>query len=520
MDEGSLSDTQRTMVLPLLQETNIRGKPYITVSAKGIFNRSSKYPNDGADFGPDTTKGATAPGQYGAPYTETTGIGEAYTYAVNNKYFKIVLSTGTFSIMEQITITQPVDFEGQGGTQAANASINGVYSPYNVQSISGWPTVVINNISTANTPMFYSNTYMSGMNLHGIIFVGNQNSILWFTCPSSIPNNANFDFTGSRFINGTGTTGGVVRFVDLSGYGDLQIVNYMQDTTGLNDGGLILGGSNCSIRMINLMNYNGYVHLLANTNTFQVFGGNVTVIQYEGSTGTTPTYIFLSGVTGAIIMPTGSLTSNGDTTPVTENINAQVNIEGSWINGGSTMDLTYLNGNYIVANEVTVRDCIIPSSSPFFTTSGGYATEPLETVGKLELINNIGNNTSVWTDIDVTYTLLQTSLGNEGNYLLTYKPIPTISTNPPVSGTAYQNTNPFDIRLKIPVTYSPTSTAAATLATGISTSSTVTTSTKVSIPTGVTAGEILTYDMVVPAGQYFELVATNATIGTVEVEAA
>ena len=97
---------------------------------------------------------------------------------------------------------------------------------------------------------------------------------------------------------------------------------------------------------------------------------------------------------------------------------------------------------------------------------------------------------------------------------------PSISTNPPVSGTAYQNTNPYDIRLKIPVTYSPTSTAAATLATGTSTSSTVTTSTKVSIPAGVTTGEILTYDMVVPAGQYFELVATNATIGTAEVQAA
>ena len=80
MDEGSLSDTQRTMVLPLLQETNIRGKPYITVSAKGIVNGLSRYPNDGADFGPDTTKGATAPGQYGSPYTETTGIQEGVSY--------------------------------------------------------------------------------------------------------------------------------------------------------------------------------------------------------------------------------------------------------------------------------------------------------------------------------------------------------------------------------------------------------------------------------------------------------
>ena len=97
---------------------------------------------------------------------------------------------------------------------------------------------------------------------------------------------------------------------------------------------------------------------------------------------------------------------------------------------------------------------------------------------------------------------------------------PTISTNPPVSGTAYQNTNPYDIRLKIPVTYSPTSTAAATLATGTSSTSTVTTSTKVSYPAGITTGIIETYEIVVKAGQYFELVVTNATIGTVEVQAA
>ena len=98
----------------------------------------------------------------------------------------------------------------------------------------------------------------------------------------------------------------------------------------------------------------------------------------------------------------------------------------------------------------------------------------------------------------------------------------TLIANPPVSGTVYQNTNPYDIRLKIPITYNPSTSAAATLATGISSTSTVTTSTKVSLPSGLTAadGQILTYDMVVPAGWYYELVVTNATIGTVEVEAA
>ena len=114
-----------------------------------------------------------------------------------------------------------------------------------------------------------------------------------------------------------------------------------------------------------------------------------------------------------------------------------------------------------------------------------------------------------------------TNIGVEPRY---YSNLPqaSISTNPPISGNVYQNTNPYNIRLKIPVTYSPTATAAATLATGISNTSTVTTSTKVSIPAGLTAadGEILTYVMVVPTGWYYELVVTNATIGTAEVQPA
>jgi len=45
-----------------------------------MSNGLSNTPNDGADFGPDTLYGATAPGQYGPPYSHTSGIQEAYNY--------------------------------------------------------------------------------------------------------------------------------------------------------------------------------------------------------------------------------------------------------------------------------------------------------------------------------------------------------------------------------------------------------------------------------------------------------
>ncbi|MEM4067339.1 MAG: hypothetical protein QXV17_10830 [Candidatus Micrarchaeaceae archaeon] len=60
----------------------LKGKPYITVSAKGISNGLSNIPNGGADFGPDTLLGASSSNQYGPPYTQTSGIQEAWNYAI------------------------------------------------------------------------------------------------------------------------------------------------------------------------------------------------------------------------------------------------------------------------------------------------------------------------------------------------------------------------------------------------------------------------------------------------------
>ncbi|MEM3860329.1 MAG: hypothetical protein QW478_13180 [Candidatus Micrarchaeaceae archaeon] len=40
--------------IPVPEWKILKGKPYVTVSAKGISNGLSNIPNDGADFGPDT----------------------------------------------------------------------------------------------------------------------------------------------------------------------------------------------------------------------------------------------------------------------------------------------------------------------------------------------------------------------------------------------------------------------------------------------------------------------------------
>ena len=88
---------------------NITGKPYITVSSKGLANGLSEYFNDGADFGPDSL-------QADGSLTQTSGIQEAWNYATSiatyagsyiNAYIppEIRLTAGLFKINATVNFT-------------------------------------------------------------------------------------------------------------------------------------------------------------------------------------------------------------------------------------------------------------------------------------------------------------------------------------------------------------------------------------------------------------------------------
>ena len=122
--------------------------PSITVSAKGMSNGLSDIPNDGADFGPDTLLGTSSKGLYGPPYTQTSGIQEAYNYG-KIKYqsdhfngdFTITLGEGVFLLNADVNIVigrgstdlsnpSAVDIIGQGRTKTAvvvnQVGLNGI----------------------------------------------------------------------------------------------------------------------------------------------------------------------------------------------------------------------------------------------------------------------------------------------------------------------------------------------------------------------------------------------------------
>jgi hypothetical protein len=129
-------------------------------------------------------------------------------------------------------------------------------------------------------------------------------------------------------------------------------------------------------------------------------------------------------------------------------------------------------------------------------------------------ISKYGRSGIVYNELHPFSEILSCRMGN-AQYGM---PDPTIPTNPPASGTDYQNTNYMDIVIYIPITLNPTSSASASasISVGRSTSSYVTQDT-VTLPAGAVAGQIYTLKAVVPAGFYFNVSVSNATIGTATV---
>ena len=434
----------------------------VNVTSKGIVNGLSVLPNDGkGGFGPDTTKGATAPGQYGSPYTETVGIKESIAYAntliqSGSLLPEIVLGFGTFSLSNSINLPSYIHIRGSGmnSTYLVNygevftISSNTVAIQLSDMVVQSYTAVAgdFSQTEISSSFVFENLDFITNADVNALVMDGNEDGWL-----NNIHTSNN---------QGNGSTVPSFSYKIVSGstaIGKLATIN-----------GAIIQAINMSI-------------------IYRTIGGCLTIVN-------NPDY------PSSFTLLSGNDEPSAATTPVATSAIAFVQ------SGSSTQPVNISIGGYAGTLGSTITEVIDnPAAFPVYIDFIGYWAYNGQS-SSIPLIND-------YSDV----TLL-----NLSNLHLTNTTIPSasISTNPPVSGTTYQNTNPYDIRLKIPMTYSPTSTAAATLATGISSTSTVTTSTKVSIPAGVTTGEILTYDIVVPQGWYFELVATNATIGTVEVEVA
>jgi len=275
--------------------------PYVTVSAKGMSNGLSDIPNDGFDFGPDTLLGTSSKGQYGPPYTQTSGIQEAWNYAISNTVYvsaynaysipEIFLGNGVYNIYQPINFSignlpasanyafilkgvsidnATIDYYGTGTAMTIDTNINNVelddFGINNQSSQSVDYLIYWNSAKGSNSNILIMNNIVFGGNLvnnhwahFNNIFIANITNLV---APAS----------GSTFINGTGSDQGYLYLQGQiwSGGNNTTIGNiYYADVSGL-VGNLII---NNTMTMLKLANINGGVTFNAPVNTVLIENG-------------------------------------------------------------------------------------------------------------------------------------------------------------------------------------------------------------------------------------------------------
>ena len=482
MGYGELSNTQETMVMPLLQMKNIRGKPYITVSAKGMINGLSNIPNDGADFGPDTTLNATAPGQYGSPYSETVGNQEAINYGIaNNVKVKVLAGVYKFTgpnpspslgsnfvfLTIPSTGTYAVDIEGEADT---NLLIDDQYG-------------VIWDLTSLPSPTTSNSWYAFGFenanpDIYGFITLKNVTILT--------PKNVGFVYgqscEGSVYENVIGQASSVATSIYSIGF---VIDGYLGNISWANN-----------LFAINI--YNGYrvdrSHLTAGTlNASNCQVALAIGIQTDGNT------------LGSVILKLNT-------------VNCGTQIQ-AYPSGTPT---TSAKVHIMQINDFTTPYNSLVSLGTDFDDSSNLISADIDVFNH----PNQETSTSDYNWLLPTYNggqfiLVHNIMGITGKLYFTA----TLATNPPVSGTAYQNTNPYAIRISVPISYPSTTLTASSAQVRVGTSSTAGANPimdEIAAPASeaTVSGRTVMLKAVVPAGQYFEVDATVATIGTAEVQAA
>lgn len=450
----------------------ITGRGEVTVSAKGIITGNSDIPNDGADFGPDTMLGATAPGQYGPSYTQTSGIQEAINYAYQTP-LRVILNGGIYIINSGILIPQyGINIGGQGWISDNNGN--------SIAETTG--TIITPSVTNTEPLLAFANSTVPNvnLNLHDIGFLSNQsayngntlinlaqnevggtNIVLekcWFNgySPGASPNSSIFNFNGNEdaYIKNC-------RFEYISSninipYGNINVSDCIFDasTTAITFEAQIVNLTNTTLRI------------------FTFYGSSLNHINF----------------TNCYWNP-----SNGSPIQVNAlNTSAYITLTNCLITAGETGNV---QGVFGIATGTTLY--VKAKNTVFYSGSGST-------------INQI-NTAGLYFDFDDQCTF-------ENGMPMPIKTLPTasISTNPPVSGAVYQNTLPFDIEIDLPVYATTAGTAGyVTIAKGASSTPTSIGNQFVNGSTSSTSTDII--KLSVPAGWYYSFTASGITFETASV---
>ena len=432
-------------------------KGYITVSAKGVINGLSNQPNDGCDFGPDTYN----PDYTGSriPYTQTSGIQEAYNYLVKlNTY-----STTTLTFIEnsvpyiigetiQIGPVVSITFSGSFGSDVNLIPAQGFNDPLiNLGSVQANFVGITFEMKVGNYGVTsYTGPYLTNTNISSYVFDYHFLRCYW----GANPTNGIFDFNSSNNMS---------RYVFI----DCQIACSGSGMTNLfkigsngayNDTPIIFISTDFSIPGVG-----------ADIGACQVYLSDCW--QHSATPDNSSSTTSLFNITNTTSVPTFQV--SGHTFMDSETL-----MDFSGVTNAGRIDILYLHGMQYIPNMLK-----------------NYVNNAVYQVSTL---NNSNPRTST-------------------NGIVAYIPI-QIQANPPVSGTVYQNTNPYDILIYLPA-YATTSGTAGSVAVAIGSSSTPSTTFTQFVSGSTSSSSPDTLQIKVPAGWYYEVTTTSVTLATATVVA-
>ena len=445
--------------------------PELTVSAKGIANGLSTEYNDGWDFGPDSYDPSSTAS---IPYTQTSGIQEAGIYSDANA-IPIRLMDGVFELTAQITLSvNYLNMVGKGKNSSIIKLIGDV----------GFLTQSANNTSQP----VYAEIRNIGFDQYNS--TGNTFGVQLNAAPiSSSVNGGEATIDGCSFYTtGTHNFGTVLIQGDQPtniGFNPIRFTNneILRDPTLPSAGG-------------DFLDIYGSPNILATGNIFKDPQNNPCIVV----AGQVPVEnVIISDNVGRITNSNGNNSNLVSIYPVNNNSQVYHNV---LVIGNTlyTADKATYNWETLV---------IADGSNTSYTIPNNATIEHLMMVGNS---NNGSYNNNIYDNYQTAITLSQV-ITNGYNGAFT----PTISTNPPVSGTAYQNTNPYDIEIDLPVYATTAGTAGyVTIAKGSSSSSLTTIGNQfVNGSTSSTSVDIIR--LRVPAGWYYEFTSSGVTFGTASV---
>jgi hypothetical protein len=415
-------------------------------TSKGIINGLSVLPNDGTGwFGPDTTKGATAPGQYGSPYTETSGMNEAGLVSKNitlvgtDAIFLISASivldafTGE-NIFDNGTTTTSYQITGNGAVIKATASMAAVLTIGALEDEIFWSPTVTN-----------LQIYADGIADYALQLLNVQNAIVT-GCIIGAATTANLYIAANSYMSSTNggssdtqiLNNGFTNPVPTSSYGVGIMIGTYVNSTYIRSNAF----NNCyEYAITDLGNYiddsSGYV--ISNNFFFYTQGydigllvGSNSVIANNGSADAYNGFMYYNGPYPLL----------GDA-----NLVISGNAVQGWGRGGDGESCFYLGAtdqdNFVQGLLITGNSIGIPAGS-----NTGYVFTIATSLSTPSLVNKItGNFITNSTAITVLNVLtISTPFDFSNNF--GYVPTPTTPAVP-TSGTAQQNANPYPVEVYI-----------------------------------------------------------------------